>query len=148
MEATSDDARRRENMKRGALVIGSLFALLVVLCAVAWAVTNRPAKSSVPLLKADQLNSYGGEVVSVRARIKRVSSEPRDGKISVRASAGFEDNRTGILFFPDMDASEFARWRAGFSEGDWVTVTGTYDPVGEGDMRGHYLMDCLIRQDR
>lgn len=135
-------------MKRAALVIGALFTLLVALCALAWAVTSRPAKYSMPLLKASELKSYGGEVVSVRARIKRVSSEERNGKLEVHASAGFEDNRTGILFFPDMEPSEFARWRALFSEGEWVIATGTYEPVGDGENRGHWLTNCTIARDR
>jgi hypothetical protein len=143
MEATSDDAQRAK-MKRGALVIGGLFALLVALYAVTWAITNRPAKSSVPLVKASELKGYGLEVVSVRARIKRVSSEQRDGKIDAHASAGFEDNRTGILSFPLMEPAEFARWRASFSEGDWVIVTGTYLSGGDG----HDLMNCTIKPGR
>lgn len=144
MQPTSDDARRRAKVKQGALVISSLFALLVLLCAVAWAVSRRTPASATPLLKASQLKSYGLEVVSVRARIKRVSSEPRDGKIAVYASAGFEDNRTGILSFEDMPPAEFARWRAGFSEGDWVIVTGTYLSGGDS----HDFTNCTIRPDR
>jgi hypothetical protein len=135
---------QRAKMKRGALVIGGLFALLVGLYAVTWAVTNRPAKPSTPLLKASQLRGYNLETVSVRARIKRVSSEQRDGKTVVQVSAGFEDNRTGILSFADMEPSEFARWRGGFSEGDWVIVTGRYLGGGES----HDFTGCTISPDR